>query len=177
MNCDEARRHLLDAEPKALRGQGESPLALHVQSCAPCRAHAATILARTDELRASLDALVALGIGDEQVARALHAAQTVPRVKASPSRTRSIGRRIGPHVLVPLALAAALAALLPGGGELLRGLLPLPLADRRSDASDAVGLYVPQPEVPESPIVNAVGARGVAVMRTANPQITVVWTF
>lgn len=38
-------------------------------------------------------------------------------------------------------------------------------------------LALPKESVPASPVVNATGASGVAVMATNNPDITVVWTF
>lgn len=172
MNCGEARRALLDAEPDELRGARGGPLALHLQHCDACRTDAASILTQTDTLRTALDSFVTAHTGELQSARA---AQTAVRTDAAhddvaPDRhdRRLRTRRIGRRVLPPLALAAALAALLLVDGRPLRP----PFAD-----APLVELYVPQPGVPDAPVVNAADARGVAVMRTTNPKITVVWIF
>lgn len=84
MTCDEARELLLEADLSELRGEGDSPLALHVTSCTACRAAANHLLAQT---------------------AALHAA-----VQQEPAeRRRSTWRRAVP---VGLAAAAAVAVLL-----------------------------------------------------------------
>ncbi|MGH7445227.1 MAG: hypothetical protein ACREKM_10135, partial [Longimicrobiales bacterium] len=177
MNCREARRALLDAEPDELRGLHESPLALHVQRCDACRAHATTILTQMDVLRSALDSFVTAHTGEMQSARAAQATLRAHGAHGKVGRDDSAAdihdlrlrtRRIGRRVLASLAVAAALAALLLADGWSLRS--PF-------DDAPLVELYVAQPGVPDAPIVNAVGASGVAVMRTSNPMITVVWTF
>jgi len=47
MNCSEARRAMLTADLPELRGEGDSPLALHVSTCGKCADSALYILAMT----------------------------------------------------------------------------------------------------------------------------------
>ena len=55
MNCSEARRALLIADLSELRGEGESPLAQHVRSCAECASAAQQILTVTAALAIRVD--------------------------------------------------------------------------------------------------------------------------
>ncbi|MEX1181733.1 MAG: hypothetical protein WEF86_00755 [Gemmatimonadota bacterium] len=89
------------------------------------------------------------------------------RVSTRVAERRHAARKARMRRLAPLALAATLAA-----AVLLSDALPDPAGD-----ASAVGLYVPEPEVPAAPVVNAATGGDVAVMRTTNPDITVVWTF
>jgi hypothetical protein len=149
MNCDEARRALLEADPAELRGTGTGALALHLRDCASCRADAERILEGTAALNTA--------IGQAAAAR------PAPGVPALRRRARAARTRL----LVPLAAAAALAVLLLSGDVM----------DALRSGDDARPVMVQRPDALRTPSVNAAGGRGVAVMRTANPDITVVWTF
>lgn len=173
MTCAEARLAMVDAEPAALDPAYDSALARHLGECAACRADAAAILARTTELRSALAATVAAHTGDAAATRAaqraLYADRVVSEAGDLPRRLsgRARARRIT-RVAMPLLAAAAVAALLLVGGEDVRS---------RLDGRVTATFHVPEPEVPAAPVVNAGAGRGVAVMRTADPRITVVWTF
>ena|SRR5690606_37124369 len=175
MTCAEARLAMLDAAPAALDPAFDSALASHLGECDTCRADAAAILARTAALRSALSATVAAHTGDAAATRAAQRAldgdrvageagvRRGPRGSSGQARARRITR-----VAMPLLAAAAVAALLLVGGEDIRS---------RLDGRVTATFHVPEPEVPAAPVVNAGAGRGVAVMRTADPRITVVWTF
>ena len=44
MTCADARRAILEADVSALRGEDESPLALHLRGCQGCRRLAEAVL-------------------------------------------------------------------------------------------------------------------------------------
>lgn len=128
MECEAARRELLECDPTELEGVGDSALAVHLRSCPACRARAAALLADTEALAEALNGLAGLrGAGPEGPAAA-HAAErftperhhgTVPMASpgSAPAAPVSV-RRLLPRVLVPLAAAAALTGLVlawPGG--------------------------------------------------------------
>ncbi|HEX6590013.1 MAG TPA: hypothetical protein VF039_13495 [Longimicrobiales bacterium] len=155
MNCSSARDALLDAELDELRGRGDTPLAEHVRTCDACRADADRILAATAALGRALDTDVA--------ARSSRA----ERARGGARDARNAGRRQGARPLrfvVPLVAAAAAAAAL---------LVAAPRIARQAQ----VAPYTPPPRVPSAPVVNATGDGGVAVMNTADPTITVVWSY
>jgi predicted anti-sigma-YlaC factor YlaD len=150
-DCTFDRGALLVAELDELRGRGDTDVARHVRECARCRDAAGTILARTAALGATLDRGVAARVAADPA-----------RVASDPAwRRRTIARRV--LYALPVAAAAAVA-LFFAGGELLR-------------AGDDIEPFTPPARVPHSPVVNAAGNGGVAVMSTPNPAITVVWTF
>lgn len=189
MTCEEARLALLEAEPADMRARGDGALAIHLRGCDACAARAAVILAGTGTLRTVLatavDAAVAAHAAQADAVRAEHAShEETAAMHASVAgdgvarhvRVRaSRSRRIGGRVLAPVALAAMLAGVLLIGDRLRvpfgAGSLTTPFS------SPLVRLYVPAPRVPDAPVVNAAPGSDVAVMRTTNPDITVVWTF
>ena len=71
-----------------------------------------------------------------------------------PSWRRALGSGVG--------LAAAITAALLVG---------------RDSSEKRIDVYLPPPHVPASPIVNAAGGSGVAVIETADPDITIIWSF
>ncbi|MHB1170384.1 MAG: hypothetical protein ACYC28_13995 [Longimicrobiales bacterium] len=71
-----------------------------------------------------------------------------------PSWRRALGSGIG--------LAAAITAALLVG---------------RNSSGKRADVYLPPPHVPASPLVNAASGSGVAVIETADPEITVIWSF
>ncbi|MFL5543056.1 MAG: hypothetical protein ACJ8J0_29035 [Longimicrobiaceae bacterium] len=149
MECAAARALLLEADPAELRGEGDSPLALHLRACAACRADADAILAGEAELGTAL--------------RALATPSSDPRV--IPLRPRGSRRmRIVPAVGTLAALAATVAAVMlarphaapPGGAT----------------AEQIARLMFPAP-----PVARAADGRSVAVLETSDPGVTVVWVY
>ena len=95
----------------------------------------------------------------EQLAQALTAL-----TPAHPPRAVARRRR-WPVFIAPLAAAALLLLVLRQQGS-----WPRPRPEWPS--LDAL-----EPDVPTSTVVNAIGAAGVVVLQTRDPNITVVWTF
>jgi hypothetical protein len=157
MKCVDVRRALLEAEPRALEGRGDEPLARHLRECSSCSRVA----------RAIIEGEVALGQFLESAAprpdpeRILGAAgkagaSEIPR---DAPRWRSWTQAGGGLAFLPLAAAAAATALFLGRPPSLPG---PPYAPPASSA----GLDVQAPE----------GSR-VAVLETNNPDITILWLF
>lgn len=169
MTCEEARRILLDAELEALEGTSDDRLGQHLRDCAACRGSARAILAHADELRDAIDLSVGAHASAAAAARAARRALD-ERIGESPplAARRARARRVAIRTVPPLLAAAALAALLFGVVPGVRS----PLAD-----TPVPGFYVPEPRVPDRPVVNVTTRGGVAVMRTTDPLITVVWNF
>ena len=92
MNCQEAHRALMTAEPQELRGLGESALVLHLRSCASCQDKAARLLEGTALLAAAL----------ARDARPISARTGAPKFNAP----------LAWPVWLPAAMAAAISALL-----------------------------------------------------------------
>jgi len=171
IRCEDCREYLLSAEPHQLAeiagglpdGGGADgvggDLREHTRSCEGCASLARAILAENARLD---DAVARL-----TVMRASEAArgETKPHgaVTAAPGWSRRRAWRRWAAALVPLAAAAALVVVIWQQAP-------------RSPAS-LVPLTGPAVRVPATPAVNAIGASGVAVMRTNDPNITVVWTF
>lgn len=172
IHCDECRELLLAAEPGVLRGElpaaagwadvgdgkRDEQLREHLRTCPRCASLAAALLAETAALDAALRRL------SMEPARSGNrepgAAQARPALQREARTSR---RRIARWpALVPLAAAAVLLVLWQPWVAVPRRLPPL---------------AGPQEQVPATPVVNASGAGAVAVLRTNNPSITVVWTF
>ena len=156
-SCAAIRELLLDGDPAELRGAGESPLALHVRDCARCAADAERVL---DAQRRLADALADLTAAARPVPPPVRARPRGWRAAASASRDRNRHRLV--LGAAPLAAAAMLVLILlqqRGHDELL----PLePVPHQVAVAS-------------EVPVVNVTTAHDVAIMKTADPNITVVW--
>ena len=149
MKCENALDRMFEAEPGSLRGDGSDPeLSAHLRDCARCRAVAATLareLAALDE-----------GIG----------ALADPGTRAGRRPGRRDGRRLRRamgRAWVPLAAAAALAALLVLG--------------RGDDIDPGAPVGVEAPAFEPRVAVTLPEGRGGAVMGTRNPEITVVWLY
>jgi hypothetical protein len=134
----------------------------HLRTCPGCASLAGAVLAENAALAGALARLAAAG-GAGATARPQEAAvATAARSARSASLAALVRRARWPAALIPLAAAAALLLVwLPG----------------RIDPSPLAPLAGPAERVPLTPVVNAVGASAVAVMRTSDPNITVVWTF
>jgi hypothetical protein len=155
--CTRLRTALLEADLDALAGLGSTPVAVHVRSCAECRAEADRIRRATAALDSVLStrpafdarALVAR-------ARAEGSAQQYPTMRPA-ERAR---RRSAPSTRwAALAAAACVAALLVWV-ERERPLPGTPWAP-----SDA-----PAPTV-------EIASGNVAVIETDDPDITVIWIY
>ena len=149
MDCAAARALLLEADPAELRGEGESPLAAHLRACADCRSRAETILAGEAELDAAL--------------RTLARPSAEPRVIPLRPRQRWGGRTV-PAAATFAALAAAVAGLM-----LVRPHAPPP---RGATAEQIAQLMYPAP-----PVARAEAGQSVAVLKTSDPGVTVVWVY
>ena len=150
MDCAAARALLLEADPAELRDTVDSPLAAHLAICADCRAAADAILAGEAELHAAL--------------RMLASPSTDPKV--IPLRPRlSWGRRMVPAAASFAALAAAVAAVM-----LTR---PDAAPPRRGAAVERIARLM----FPAPPVARAEGGRSVAVLKTSDPGVTVVWVY
>jgi len=149
MECAAARALLLEADPAELRGEGGSPLAAHLRACAGCRAAADAILAGEAELDAALRTL----------------ARPSEETRVIPLRPWRVGgMRIAPAVASFAALAAVVAAVM-----LAR---PHPSPPRGASAEQIARLMFPVP-----PVARAEGGRSVAVLKTSDPGVTVVWVY
>lgn len=149
MTCATARMLMLTGDPAELQGSMGSDLALHIATCAACRARATLLLEAQAELARALDD-AADHAGHESVRAALAAAR----------QRRDEARRRG--WIIPIAAAAVLAGLL-------------------------VIRYTHSPTTPTRPAappvanhgvtVAAPPGRNVAVLRTDNPNVVVIWFF
>lgn len=151
MSCERMRDRLLEAELPELRGEGDTHLARHVRTCARCRAAARQLLDEEGRLAALLDRLEPL--------TALPDATRAPPPEPRPGRRRRLW--VG---LVPALAAAGIAALL-----VLTNLRP-PVEETLHD-TDAGMAALPVPAAEGPP------GRTVAVFRTANPDIVVIWFY
>lgn len=160
MNCDVARKRIVEADIEELERRSGSELGEHLAHCSRCRAAAERVLEETRELNRSLARVGPRMTVEEAVALATTAAGTseAARVRRPPAWVR----RAWPAL--PLAAAAALAAILllrpDGRGGREAGLEPPPPTD------ETMALTVHAPD----------DARMV-VFETDNRGITVVWFF
>jgi predicted anti-sigma-YlaC factor YlaD len=149
MTCAEAREALLEAEMSALRGEGDTPLALHLRGCRTCR-------------RLSEAVLRGEGLLANELTRAVPPLDVERILGPVPWRGRK--RRPWYHrplalPLVPLAAAAVLVAIFLTREPSLPGPAYSPPAPFSG----------PDVVVPEG--------KTAAVMATSNPYITVIWLF
>lgn len=159
MKCDTVIQRLLEAEPGELRGEGNAPLAGHLTACDRCARIAETLAVELEALDRGLDR-VAQGGGDAEAA--------ADRALAAVGAERGSGPFAEPgnwlrSAWVPLAAAAALV------GVLLTGRDPAPndgvAADPATSPTAARVAVTPPAE------------RGVAVLETGNPKITIIWLY
>lgn len=149
MECSSYLDIMLEAEPRELRGDADSALALHLRSCAPCRAEAHEIVR----------------------AGRLLAGQLAAESAALPGRRQ---RRAGwrPIARVGLPAAAVILLSLLAAGRLRNrvishGAVTQPAASATGSA-DAVPMF---------PVVDVEPGQNAVVFSTTNPGITVVWYY
>ncbi len=151
MNCELAFERMLEADPDALEGRGDSELDVHIQGCGRCQAVAAELVAGHEMLAARILS-VELDRGVEAVLPAVR--------RAAAQRT---GRRRLTRFALPAAIAAALVLLT------IRDRVPsTPLVD---PPAQLAGQPPAHPTVRLAPNTNAL------VLQTNNPKITVVWFY
>jgi hypothetical protein len=148
MDCAAARALMVEADLAEVRGEGDSPLAAHVRACAECQGHAAMIL----EGEAELDAVLA------ELARPSEKARVVPL-----RPRRGWAGRIAPAASSFAALAAAVAGVMLARPH---------AAPRGATAEQIARLMFPTP-----PVARAEAGRSVAVLKTSDPGVTVVWVY
>lgn len=193
MDCRTTREAMLRAAPAELDDPGDSPLARHLADCERCRHDAATLrVALTDltrrlhvdprdaaverALRAALnpmdtarDPVDATPDPVEAARHPLHGALNPVHASPDPPLATSIGRR-------PRLRRRRLATL--GGAGLIAAsaatLLLFQSGDPTPDPLRPPPAPIAQP-APDQPAVNAPADRDVAIFRTIDPRITVVW--
>ena len=161
--CAPFRELLLEAEAAELRGEGESPLARHVRACSSCARAAALILEETARLDALLSEAPPLDV-DALLIRAgmASAGAAAPVGIHRPAPGAPPHRRFSRRLWVPTAAAAALAALVMWQADEMQ--------TPPASVTAAVEHGIP-------PLVEPAPGQDVAVLQTADPDITVVWLF
>lgn len=169
MTCDRALERMLEAEPAALRGAGDSELAAHVVRCERCARAAAALLDELETLDVALGDVRGRRTADTAADAALATMRHEARDDRAPARpdgeSHARGGRPGWRTWtrgawVPLAAAAALAAVL-----LVRGDRPV-----MDPVPEGPAL---EPRVSVTPPAD----RSAAIMETANPDITIIWLY
>lgn len=149
MSHDEWIDRMLEADPAELVGEGATPLAAHVRECERCRSLGRRLVEEQTRLARALEEARPRGTAAEAVERVL-------AERASGTRRFRWG-----VVLVPLSVAAAVAALLlwMPGEEGYRPAGPPPSGSPPAPARLSV-------DVPEG---------GAVVFATRDPAVTLVW--
>lgn len=154
MNCEIARELMLEADLSDLSGSGQTELAGHLRDCPACRARAERIFADSRTLAATVEAM----------GPAVEMAEARKRAAAAGGAIRfrqRVWRRAS--LVTSFALAAGIGALLFLGDGNGRSVQPStePVASVAAPALD----------------VEAPAGASVAVFRTDNPNIVVIWYF
>ena len=152
MPCEMKLDVLLEAEPEELAGVGDTALAQHVARCSRCRAIAGELLEG--------QTLLAEGLRLLTPARNVESVVDRIRLQAARRRLRSRLRT----VVLPLAAAAVLSVLVVGAR-----------VPRRTVFDDTTARGAATLEAARA--IRVSPARNVAVMKTDNPKITVVWFY
>lgn len=166
MDCAEARRGLLDADPEVLQGTGSDPVAIHVRDCPACGARARGILEGHGALTEALAGLGPRMSPAEAEALAVEGAAESRRAgRASKRGRRPYLRRAS----ISLAAAAALAALL-----LARGTLDTPPPDG-TPVPTGEPVALPDEEPAERVHVEVRPDSRTLVLAARDTTITVIW--
>lgn len=146
-DCEQARSWMLEADLAELRAVGGSPLADHLAGCEECRRRAEAIVAGMAELDHAL----------AELARPA-ATRRATLLRLRPARVW--------RWAAPLALAAGMAAVM--------------LARRPAPAEEPPGVTaerIARVLFAPAPVARSVDGRGVAVLETNDPDVTVVWFY
>lgn len=165
--CVPFRERMLEADPEELRGEGDGPLARHLRACPACARVASVLLEETGRLDAFLAAAPALDV-EAVLAKAGIESGRGPGT-AGASSPRSSGPRFAPRMRrfptrrlwIPVAAAAALALLLFRSSTV-----------HVPPTSVAAAVHAPAP-----PVVEPTAGQDAAIIKTDDPEITVVWLF
>lgn len=181
MKCDHALELLLEADLDELAGNGGSALAAHVRECAKCRAVAAQIATDTRALARAFDANRV--VAPETSARRRFAVRPAVVVGAMAAAFAFIvfGLRQDGDVppLAATGSTAATAARESSGTPVAprRFAEPVPATPVRFAASQSVTVHAPAISDAGGVTVTPPEGTRVAVLRTGNPAITVVWLY
>lgn len=154
MNCEMAWELMLEADLRDLSPTSVSELGQHLRDCPACRARAERIVADSRALAAVVGAMRPTVDISEVRIRAAAAARSI-------QDKRRVWRRAS--LVTPLALAAGIGALLLIGDENGGSVPPTP---RSAAPATEAALDVETP-----------AGTNVAVFRSDNPQIVVIWYF
>jgi hypothetical protein len=194
MNCTPALEVMLDAEPSDLAGQGTTPLAAHLSACTRCRAVAHRLHGDTRLLAASIVSAEAAGrmprrapvwVRWTPVPVGLVAALLLllaPRTPDAPPNVAVIGRSAEPAVVIPDAVVPPPVVMAAAPVPIRRATrvraypAPIPVAAVRiNPASQPFALT--RADAGPAVMVDPPAGQRVAVMRTSNPKLTVVWLY
>lgn len=174
MTCERMRDALLQAELAELRGEGESPVAVHVRECAACRRDAARILAATGQLGAVIRRRRGRGW---MIALPLAVAAALV-LMLRPAPTPGLSPTSGP--IPTVASAASAAEVVP-----LRPTAVRPPMERRPVRASRLGGAPPAVAVaftpvalvamPLHPSAHEPARKHPAVLPTSDPAITLLW--
>lgn len=160
--CTAMMHMLMEADPAELRGERDSPLTRHVRVCASCAAAAGRILEAQQELSDAISTLTDTSPPAGRAAATRHDPPATPAHERTVPTRSARARRLGISGAAASLAAAALVVIL--------------LQQRRSDdppvrepltEHTAMALAVP--------VVSVTAGDDVAIMHTANPNLTVVW--
>ena len=152
--CARSLDYLLEADLDELGGESATEVALHIRDCARCRAVAQKILDSTARLDMALTTRPGEFDVDALLERARSPESGPKTATISPLRQRW-------HRIANVALAAAVVGLLVLGDRDE----PLPGTE-----------FAPSPTA-QLPIVEPSTGQNVAVIKTDDPDITVLWFF
>ncbi|MEX2154377.1 MAG: hypothetical protein WD825_13640 [Gemmatimonadaceae bacterium] len=192
MTCTQMLERLIEAEPAALAGRGNSDVASHVRECARCRAVASQLLADTRMLALAVDrGAVVRRIRPIMIAPALAgaAALAFAMLPDQPSSPTTLGRSrapvvaVTPVVVAPAVVSPALPAVVWSRTLTTVASTPAPRPQVARAYPPATPLIANPMQVAPTEIsyqqvaVTPPPGKRAAVMRTSDPAITVVWVY
>lgn len=199
MTCSQMLARLIEGDPDALAGRGNSDVAMHVRKCARCRAVADALLAETRMLAAVVDgAAVVRRIRPTPIVLTLAAAAAMTFVMLPDQPTEPATVALAPVVAVTPTLIApvVVAPALRSTPQTAPRSATAPAASRPAVASTPAAQHhvasaypaatpmtvspmrMPSSERPYQQVaVTPPPGKRAAVMRTSDPAITVVWVY
>lgn len=168
MKCDQARSAMLEASERVLSGEGVCDLATHLRGCSTCAALALTVLGAERELDEALEISAATHPVDATLA-AVHS-RLAREERSSGPVPRDGWRRAAPV----LALAAAVAALVLWGDDLIEGTRAGPSS---VDVTRLVAATERQQAASPADELAVDSEQRFALMKTDKPTISVVWFY
>ena len=194
MNCTAALEAILDAEPTDLAGQGTTSLAAHIVACNRCRAVAHRISVETGLLASSIapsevrrrvpsgapvwvrGLLVPVGLAAALVLALVSRTPHPPNVIVSVASPKPAIAVPEPVVSPRVATGTAPVSVQRTPSRVRAYPAPIPVAAVRI-SPQAQTFAPPRVEGGATVIVDPQPGQRVAVMRTSNPKITVVWLY